>query len=190
MLNEVLTFLKSSLNDHLRVKGTSHEPQEDQVVFLAGSSADSLGLKLGTVSALLVRIEQEKVLRAADLYQRTMPDGTIQNAAPEIRLELFVLFVAHYSQYEDALRKLSAIIAYFQDHRLITAESAPDLSENIQQLVIELVTLTFAEQNEIWGSLRLPYHPSVLYKVKMVVFRADAKAATAAVSEPVIEVRG
>ncbi|HET7713657.1 MAG TPA: Pvc16 family protein, partial [Patescibacteria group bacterium] len=39
-----------------------------------------------------------------------------------------------------------------------------------EQLIIELVTLSFSEQNEIWGALRVAYQPSALYRVKMVVF--------------------
>jgi len=31
--------------------------------------------------------------------------------------------------------------------------------------------LPFSEQNEMWNALRTIYHPSVLYKVKMIVFR-------------------
>lgn len=190
MLNETLSFLKTSLNNYLRMRGAAHDPQEDQVVFLSGQSADTISLKSGAVSLLLVRLEQEKVLRAPDLYQRIMPDGSVQKSAPEIRLELYVLIVANYPQYEDALKNLSAIIRYFQEHRLVTHETAPDLSDDIQQLVIELMSLSFAEQNEVWGSLRLPYHPSVLYKVKMVVYQSDTLDAAPAVAERVMGVQG
>jgi hypothetical protein len=94
--------------------------------------------------------------------------------------------VAHYQQYEDSLRNLSAIIQYFQNHRLFTQQDAPELSENIEQLVVELVTLSFSEQNEVWGSLRLPYHPSVLYKVKMIVFQDEAPREMPEITEKAI----
>ncbi|MEN9866777.1 MAG: hypothetical protein RL748_2367 [Pseudomonadota bacterium] len=191
MINAVLSFLKSTLNNHLRVSGVVHDTQEDQVIFPPGTNTDTLDLKLGAVSLLLVRLEQEKVLRAPDLYRRILPDGSTQVAEPEIRLELYVLFAARYPQYEDSLRNLSAIISYFQHHRVITHDTAPELGENIQQLVLEMVTLSFAEQNEIWGSLRLHYQPSALYKVKMIVYQADARPSAASpVSDLGIEVRG
>ena len=38
---------------------------------------------------------------------------------------------------------------------------------------MELITLPFSEQNEIWNALRIHYLPSVLYKVKMIVFRDE-----------------
>ena len=183
MINEVLIFLKNSLNAYLNSGGKPNDAQEDQVVFLVGQSMDSLNFKLGAVSIVLINLEQENVLRAPDLYVRTLPDGTAQKVQPDIRLNLYVLFVTHYQQYEDALRNLSAIIQYFQNHRLFGHHDAPELSENIEQLVVELVTLSFSEQNEVWGSLRLPYHPSALYKVKMVVFQGEAAAGTPVIQE-------
>jgi hypothetical protein len=183
MLNDVLSFLKNRLNSHLRTGLGAQEPQEDQVVFLTGQNAETLTLKLGAVSMLLVRMEQEKVLRAPDLYQRTLPDGQQQNVQPEIRLDLYVLLAAHYPQYEDRLRTLSAILRYFQANRLFTPASAPDLNPEIEQLVLELASQSFAEQNEVWGSLRLPYHPSLLYKVKMAVYQADPAPVVATVSD-------
>lgn len=183
MINETLVFLKNSLNSHLSLGATHHNPQEDQVVFMVGQNTDSLSFKLGAVSILLIKLEQENVLHAPNIYQRTLPDGTIKKVQPEIRLNLYVLFVAHYQQYEDSLRNLSAIIQYFQNHRVITEHDSPTLDENIEQLLIELITPSFSEQNEIWGSLRAPYHPSVLYKIKTLIFEDQAGAGLPTVEE-------
>ena len=90
-------------------------------------------------------------------------------------MNLYVLFVARYKQYEDALSYLSQIIQYFQNNRVFDHQSAPELSDDIEKLVMELITLPFSEQNEVWSSLRVPYHPSVLYKAKMIVYRIDPK---------------
>lgn len=188
MLNETLVFLKNSLNAHLSSGGKPDDPQEDQVIFPVGQAADSIGFKLGATTLILLNLEQENVLRAPDLYQRTLSDGTVQKVQPEIRLNLYVLFVANYQQYEDSLRNLSAIIQYFQNHRLFTQHDSPELNENIDQLVIELTTLSFSEQNEVWGSLRMHYRPSVLYKVKMVVYQGEAAAGLAAVEEKDLKV--
>ena len=188
MINDVLVFLKNSLNAYLSLGGPPHDPQEDQVTFLVGQNMDSLNFKLGTVSVIMINLEQENALRPPDLYTRTLPDGTAQKVQPEIRLNLYVLFAAHYQQYDDSLRNLSAIIQYFQNHRVFSHHDAPTLSENIEQLVVELVTLSFSEQNEVWGSLRLPYHPSILYKVKMVVFHDEDAKTMPAIEEKVMKV--
>jgi hypothetical protein len=186
MINEVLTFLKNSLNAHMNSGGKPNDAQEDQVVFLVGQSMDSLNFKLGAISVIMINLEQESVLRTQDMYARTLLNGVVQKVHPEIRLNLYVLFVAHYQQYEDSLRNLSAVIQYFQNHRFFSHQDSPELSENIDQLVVELVTQSFAEQNELWGSLRLPYHPSVLYKVRMVVFRDQTAKEMPAIEEKVV----
>ena len=183
MINDTLVFLKNSLNAHFNRGGKPNEPREDQVVFPVGQASDSISLKLGAVSLLLINVEQENILHAPNLYRRTMPDGTVQNVNPEIRLNLLVLFVANYQQYEDALRYLSGVIQYFQNHRLITQRESPELNDDIEQLVIELETLPFSEQNEVWGSLRIPYRPSVLYRIKTLVYEGEPQPTMPIVEE-------
>ncbi len=187
MINEALVFLKNRLNAHLNSGQNPDESLEDQVVFLDGQNMDPLTFKLGAVSVLLINIEEENTLRTPDPYTRITADGTRQKIHPEIRLNLYVLFVARFKQYEESLRYLSLIIRYFQKHRLITHQNAPELSDNIEQLVMELVTLPFSEQNEVWNALRVTYHPSVLYKTKMVVFQDEDSQDVVEVGEKVIE---
>jgi len=191
MIDKILRFLKNGLNTYLTSGKSPKDPQENQVVFSEWKNLDSINFKLGAVSVMLINLEQENILRAEDPFTRTLADGKVQKGHPEIRLNLFILFIPHYSLYEDTLRNLSAIIQYFQSRRLLNHQNSPELSEDVEQLVIELMSLSFSEQNEIWGALRLPYHPSVLYKVKMVVFRdEDFNAPIPAVEEKIVGLSG
>ena len=183
MISDVLRFLKDSLNAFLMAGRLPDDTPEDVVVFLDGANMEPLSFKLGAVTVLLINIEEETTLRSADTYSRVSPDGVKQKINPEIRLNLYVLFVARFREYEEALRYLSRIIRYFQQHRLITPQTAPSLSEKFEKLVIELITLPFSEQNEVWNALRVTYHPSVLYKVKMVVFEDEDSQIPAEVGE-------
>jgi len=161
--------------------------QEEQVVFPEWKNSDILNFKTGAISIILLNLEQENTLRNSDQFTRVLADGTVQKGNPDIRLELFLLFVANYQKYEDSLRYLSTTIQYFQSRRLLNHQNSPELSQDIEQLIIELVSLSFSEQNEIWGTLRLPYHPSVLYKVKMIVFRdEDATPPVAPIQEKIV----
>jgi len=173
MLDQVLVFLKNHLNRQLNpgVGLTDADSQEETVVFIDGEKMDPINFKLGTVSALLINVEEENSLRPLDPYQSISSSGETRAVNPEVRLNLFVLFVARFKQYELGLRYLSDIIQHFQGHRIFDHHNAPELGDDIDKLVLELVTLPFAEQNELWNALRTTYHPSVLYKVKMVVFR-------------------
>ena len=185
MISQVLVFLKQCLNAYLDAKSdwSPGEPRDDKVEFINGEKMDPISFKLETVSVLLINVEQENTQRAADPYSRMSPDGSRQRIQPDIRLNLYVLFVARFKQYEKSLNYLSLIIQYFQTHRLLNQHNSPDLSEQIEQLSIELITLPFSEQNEIWNALRTTYHPSVLYRVKMVVFTDEDSQVTSEITE-------
>jgi Pvc16 N-terminal domain len=187
MISEVLVLLKNLLNAHLSLGQSPTESQEDRVVFLDGQSMDPLAFKLGAVSVLLINVEEENVLRAPDLYNRVSSEGTRQKVNPEIRLNLYVLFVAHFKQYEESLRHISYVIRFFQSNRVLDHQNAPALSEDVDKLIVELVTLPFSEMNEIWSVLRVGYHPSALYKVKMVVFRDEDAIRVPEVAETVLK---
>ncbi len=178
MIGDVLVLLKDLLNDYLSAGTDPTEPGEDKVVLPDGEKMDPISFKLGAITALLVNLEEESALRAADPYRRTLPDGTVLPVKPEIRLNLYVLFVARFGEYKQGLRNLSLVIRYFQNHRLLDRQNAPNLSADIDKLGIELVTLPFSQQNELWSALRAAYHPSALYKVSLVIIR-DAEPTAA-----------
>jgi hypothetical protein len=180
MISQVLIFLRNHLNDCLNAQfdGAPGESREDKVVFVDGERMDPITFKLGAITTLLINVEEDNTLRPSDRYAASAPDGGSLKVQPEIRMNLYVLFVARFKQYEQGLSHLSRIIQYFQNHRVLDHRSAPEMSEDIEKLVIELITLPLAEQNDLWSSLRTTYHPSVLYKVGMVVFRdEDARRA-------------
>ena len=167
MLNHVLVFLKDELNKYMNRQGfkdfSVHFPKE-----VTSQNQNSTLLK--GVNLLLVNIEEESINRQADPFIR-YHEGEKIRAYPEIRLNLYVLFVVDSGVYETSMKLLSGVIKYFQYHKIFDRSNAPDLSQEIHRLSVELVTLPFSEQNEIWNALRLHYMPSALYKVRMVASR-------------------
>lgn len=189
MISDALTFLKDLLNEHLCARsGQSLGEAEDKVVFIDGENLDPISFKLGAVTCLLINIEEEKLLRAADPYLRVTADGTRVRVQPDIRMNLYVLFVARFKQYEKGLSYLSQILEYFQTNRVLDHQNSPALSDEIDRLTMELTTLAFAEQNEIWNALRTTYHPSVLYKVRMLVLQEDVAPSGDGVGEKEVSV--
>ncbi|KAA3613659.1 MAG: DUF4255 domain-containing protein [Calditrichaeota bacterium] len=172
MISDILIFLRNNLNSYLKT-GTglvTDISSEDKVVFIDGDKTDPIVFKTNAVSVLLINLEEEKILRSADPYLAVLPDGT-QKVQPVIRMNLYVLFVARFTKYDEGLHYLSLIIQYFQNKRVFDHAKAPDLPEKFDQLVLEIITLPLNEQNELWNALRTAYQPSVLYKVKMVTFK-------------------
>lgn len=176
MIDHALLFLRDRLNAYLsRAGGGAAAGLEEPVTFAEGDKLDPLTLKVGAINALLVNLEQDSIMRRDDPFQRTLPDGSTVRARPNIRLNLWVLFVARFHAYEAGLAGLSSVLEFFQANPLFDARSAPELDPRIERLVVELHTLPLAEQNDLWGALRLAYHPSLLFKVRMIVV-GDADA--------------
>lgn len=180
MIDQALDFLRRSLGDWLTRAGRAEahsEPAPPAVVFMGGEQLkDSAQFTNNTVTALLIRIEEENTLRPADPFTRVATNGARQRVQPQVWLNLYVLFVAQFGDYLDALRRVSDIVRFFQQHRVFTPANSPNLGA-IEQLTLELVTLPFSEQNEVWGALRTSFRPSVLYRVRMVAFEDPSPVA-------------
>lgn len=178
MIGDVLCLLRDRLNAHLgaSLPDVGSDSVEERVQLIDGEKSDPVEFRLNAITVLLVNIEQETSQRSADPYLRTPGEGNLRKLQPEIRLNLYVLFVARFKAYEQGLNQLSQVIHFLLSHRALDHVNAPALSPQIDKLVLELVTQPMAEQNEIWSALRVSYHPSVLFRVRMLVFR-DAQGA-------------
>jgi hypothetical protein len=186
MVGEILLLLKNTVNDHLAACSGGEQFDQGQVLFLESEKVDVLDFKLGAITLLLVNLEEEHSMRAADPHRLTLADGTTQRVEPPILLNLYVLFVARFKDYAQSLRYLSRILQFFQGRRILDHENTPALSEKVEKLTMELLTLPLAEQNHLWGILRTAYQPSLLYKVRMVVFRDEEGVTGPAVTETMV----
>lgn len=182
MIDHALTFLKNRLNEQLARSFPADAALEERVQFPEGDKLEPLSLRLGAVNAMLINMTQEPVLRQPDMHARVLSDGTRVNVNPDVRIELWVLFAARFKNYEDSLAALSRVLRYFQANRLFEPANAPDLQPGIQRLSVELRTLSFNEQNDLWGSLRIAYHPSLLYKVGLLSYQEDGLPPSSVVS--------
>jgi hypothetical protein len=170
MINDALLFLKKQLNSFLNAGRPPDEVEEELAQFINGERMEPVVFPLDAVSLLLINMEEETTLRPPDRYQRASDQGKPLRVQPPIRLNLYLLFVARFKDYERILFNLSRVIQFFQRHPVFVRETTPELPATIDRLVMELITLPFAQQNEVWSVLRATYHPSVIYKVKMVAF--------------------
>ena len=170
MIHDVLNFLRDQLNIYFKIKA---DITEDRVQFIDGTRMDPISFPADTVTPMLMNVEEERTLRPPDLYAGLHENGAKKQVFPEIRLNLFVLFISKFNDYEQSMKFLSLIIQFFQSNRLFDHHSAPTLHKDIEKLIMELITMPFAEQDSIWNALRTTHMPSVLYKVKMIVFKDE-----------------
>lgn len=186
MIGDVLCLLRDRLNAFIGASVADEEADaagEARVQLIDGSKSDPVEFRLNAITVLLVNIEQETSQRASGEYLRLPGEGHLRKLQPEIRLNLLVLFIARFTAYEQGLNQLGLVIRFLQQHRALDRDNTPGLSPEIEKLVLELVTLPLSEQNEIWSALRISYHPSVLLRVRMVVFRDADGAAVPQIGE-------
>ena len=146
------------------------------------------------VTIMLVNVEEER-REGKQAYYAPTDDKKFLRLNPPVEIDLFILFVANNSDYPTALRDLSDVIEFFQSHSVFDSQKYPSLNAKvadptnkpwqlIDRLSFKLVSLTFEQQNNLWGMLSSKYIPSVVYRVKMLtVFETKSDDKVAAVSE-------
>lgn len=167
MLDEVLVVLKNKLNSYFKLITYS---SEDKVVFPDGSKADAISFTLNHVTLTLMNIEEEKMIRQANRFEGTIKNGIKTEINPSIGINATVLFISRFSDYEQTLKFLSLILAFFQKIPVLDHYNTPELPASVEKIRIELMTMPIAQQNEIWSSLRTTYVPSVIYKIGVLVY--------------------
>lgn len=182
MFDKALVFLRDQMNTFIRLK--TGDSSEKVVLYpLVDPSNGSVAITSEHIGMTLVNIEEERVFRGA-IPQMIQNGDAYGIANPEIRLNLYVVFAAYHSNkdlYYESLKQLAYVVQFFQAKNVYNNIESPQLGDDIEQLTVELFTLNFEQQNQLWASLGAKYMPSVVYKVRMLVIneRRAADSATA-----------
>ena len=171
MIHVALSVLKEKLNEYFKMVGSL---DEEIVQFIDSNSNDPVSFTNDKVTPFLINVSEDRKFRNPELFSGVVQDGIRTQIYPEIRIELLVLFVSKFGDYNQALKFLSSLIKFFQANQVFTPKNSPALSgENIENLVLELISLPLEEQNQVWHSLSTSYLPSVLYRIRLVAFTDD-----------------
>lgn len=185
MIDEVLKYLVAQLNGKLNSLGSN-----DQIVVLPTTApSDSVSFADNQVTLLLLRTEEERIMRQDDPYfrHRVNDEGEriVKRVAPPITLHLYILLVSRNANYGEATKRLSNIIRFFQANRVFSKATPPEppsdaiwpFTDVLPELRVELHSPTFTVMNEIWSMLKAPLHPSLMYKLTLTVLE-DKETAT------------
>ena len=181
MINESLGFLCDELNIYLRAK-LGLGPNEIAVVLYnishIGDGAQG-GPNAPAANAFLslVNIEEDRIIKQQDNFVRNANGVTYKS--PKLYLNLYILFSVNDAAYNEALKKLSFIIQFFQYRNVFDPINNPGLDERIEKLMVDMCSLSFEQLNHLWGTQGGKYMPSVLYKVRQVVINEDAAMSSA-----------
>ena len=165
MIDDAVLFLSESLKTYINTKKNSNELSyidERNTTVISDYNPKSIDLEKGRVNTLLINLESEYTFRSGAAYNN--------KKHPNLYLNLYILFVPYFNDYIQSLEVLSLVIQFFQNNNSFNHQNSPELSPEIEKLIMEMVNLPFSEQRDIWSGLGLFYFPSVIYKVRMLVF--------------------
>ena len=179
MIDQALTFLRAELGDYLSQRLNSATVELSRLVDDEGNPAFT-----ANVGMALIRVDEERVF-ANKRRTQIEDDSVTYLTQPEQVFALHVMFVARQTNkqedgYTEALRSLSAVAGFFQSHRSFTPATSPRMANTgLVKLNLELETVSYEVQDNIWGALGGKLLPSLLYIVRLVAIDELNMAGTA-----------
>ena len=186
MIDYAIKFLAGEVNNYLLRRTTS----QDVKVAVSGLADETgkWGILENSIGLALVNVEEERVLRT-QIPERVLKNGTLVMLAPELKLNLQVVFAVRCKQYDQSLRYLSHVLNFFQANSSFTPADFPALDPSFGKLSVELLSYGPEQLNQLWAYIGAKYLPSAVYRVRMVVLQdTEPKAYGKPITEIVIGV--
>ncbi|MDI6402696.1 DUF4255 domain-containing protein, partial [Balneolaceae bacterium ANBcel3] len=174
--------IQGRLSEYIKLRT---DTQESRVEVNAVLKQDgSVAISNNHIGISLVNVEEEK--HGKDPARpASQLDGRFTQSNPEVNLYSYLLFSAHFSDYKESLKALSHVIMFFQGRHVFERTRFASLEAPVERLVFELQSLSLEQLNHLWGTIGGKYMPSVVYKMKMLVFNDGQPLQT---SHPVKEI--
>ena len=178
MIDKTLDFICKQLNSYLLLK-LDPPPQGDAIILsnisqLNETQPNSGGDENDPQNAFLslINIEEDRISKSPENFVRSNT-GSIVYKNPKIFLNLYLLFAVNLSSYTESLKRLSFIIQFFQYQNVFTPLTSPTIPEGVDELILDLMTLSYQDLNNLWGIMGSRYLPSVMYKMRLISINED-----------------
>jgi hypothetical protein len=168
MIDIALSFLAKSLDTYLKARSAVGDAVVSRLVDGTGKWAIAEN-KLGVS---LLNVEEERVLKT-HLPETTYVNGRHVVLEPPLKLNLSIAIAANFKAHDEAWRHISLALTYFQAVSTFSPEKHPDLDPRIEQLNLELLSLSFEQLNQIWAFVGGKQLPSVFYKVRLLTLQDE-----------------
>lgn len=176
MIRDAILYIIGLLNDFISPVDTT---VDDQVVLgniaLVDAYNDTSAQNLrNKIIVSVTNIAQESTLRnLPHTVTVTGDDGLPRGVrqSPKVWLNVYVLFAANNTNYENALFYISKVIGFFQANHVFDPAQNPGLNPNIDKLIFDLYSMSFEELNHVWSYMGGKYVPSVMYKMRMIAIQ-------------------
>ncbi|HEU4717589.1 MAG TPA: DUF4255 domain-containing protein [Bacteroidia bacterium] len=165
MVDKALYFLRQELNSYLKLKtGDDNKVTLTAIVDQSGRTV----VPDNSIGMMAVNVEEERMYRS-QAPQTVISNGQYAFANPELKLNIYVLFAGNHTDHREALVLLSYVIQFFQAKNVFDNQESPQLGDAIEKLIVDLFSLSFEQQNQLWASLGAKYMPSVVYRMRMLI---------------------
>jgi Pvc16 N-terminal domain len=152
MIDKVLAFVVDRLDTMLQSQDPRSEPRA------------IMGRLGGAESAAT---ENKIIVSIANIERETTQRPANRGGPPPLDINLFILVAANFSDdYAEALKALSAALAFFQSSPVMTPATSPGFPAGIERLTIEFVNMSLQEANNLWTIRGSLYLPSFLLKLR------------------------
>ncbi len=171
MLEKPLQFIADSLDNYLRLRNRTAGIENILVLSDIVDEQGKFAVTQGTVGLSLINVEEERINRAQVPEVIRGDGGVVGYVNPPVRLNLYLLFVAHFKDYQDSIKNISSVISFFQANNVFSPATHPELSDNIEKIVFELSSHGFEQMSYVWGILGTNYRPSIMYRMRLVAIQ-------------------
>ena len=90
----------------------------------------------------------------------------------DVHFNLDVLFAAHFDNYSESLKFLTATVSFFQANNTFNRKNSPTMSQDITALKFEIENASYEKTHNLWSALGVKYQPSIIYKIRHVTVQA------------------
>lgn len=193
MINKAIYFLKSYLQQEAIFSTDDGSVEVGNIGFFEKPTTGDRKLII-----TLVNTEEEFTKKNYPFVRKDISEKKAEYKNRSLFLNLYILISAHYGDYDTALKMLSRTIHCFQAKNVFTASNATfegmeDLNdigltakeERKFKLYLDLYTMTFEQQNHLWGTLGGKQFPSVVYKARLIEIEKEKVHAGGGVVEEI-----
>ncbi len=168
VLQKSLDFIQDELNTYLTQRSDVGKVVLSNIMKQNGEVV----VKEDQLAISLVNIEEESIGKTQKAYLE-QENGSRVKTNPDIKLNLYLLFVARFGQYTMSLKAISHVVSFFQSRNVFKRSEFPAMDDSLDKLIFELQTMNFEQMNHLWGAVGAKYMPSVLYKMRMLTVKED-----------------
>ncbi|HVX49193.1 MAG TPA: DUF4255 domain-containing protein [Chitinophagaceae bacterium] len=170
MIDQALDFICKQVNAYLSMKlNITDGSTLIQLANISWNDSESTagnGADKANAFISLVNIEEDRISKSPQNYVRSGSSVVYKN--PKLFLNLYLLFSVNLTSYSESLKRLSYIIQFFQYQNVFNPVNNPSLPAGIDELILDLVTLSYQDLNNLWGIMGSKYLPSVMYKMRLI----------------------